>query len=92
MNPSTSTDGIEERIKANLEPLNEQNSKLTQLLKKPHSRKLIKYFFTRCSLYSSATVKTLPSGETGTSKTLPGGASGSTGFLPDIGRMPVPVS
>ena len=78
-------DVIEERIKTNLRPLNEQIYSLTQLLNQ---------FIQESSARNSPTADTRtqqtqsirsPSNEAGTSRVLPASAIGSTGFRPTNG-------
>ena len=72
-----SPDLIEERIKANLEPLNEQISTLIELLNQLIQKK------TRHIIPHQTQSRHSPSGEERTVRTLPGSASGSMGVLPD---------
>ena len=78
-------DLIEESIKANLEPLSEQISMLTQLL----NQRIHKSWARNSPTAGPRTQQTQsgysPSNEPVTSRALPGSAIGSTGFLPDNG-------
>ena len=80
---AVSPDLIDEKIKANLEPLSAQISTLTQLLKQ-----LIQDNSARNSPIAGPRTHWTqpghsPDSEVGTSRTLPGTEIGSTGFLPD---------
>ena len=75
-------DVIEERIKANLEPLNEQISTLTQLLNQLIQENSACNSPTGGPRTHRTQSEHSPSGEVGTSRTLPGSVSGEREFFP----------
>ena len=78
-----SPDLIEEKIKAVLEPLNEQISMLTQLLNKLIQKNSARNFSSLGPRTYQTQSRHSPSGEVSISRTLPGTTVGSTGFPTD---------
>ena len=75
-----SPDTLEEMIKTNLEPLNEQIFTLTQLLNKLIQESSVRYSPTAGSPTQQTQSRHLPSNEAGTYRSVLASANGSTGY------------